>query len=181
MADINKPYLGWALIITLFLSSGIAIFANRTLFSKTSTHELAAAKKKWTAQNITHYRLTLNYSTFNNCQQEVEIKDDKVIAVKQNSCSTIPLQTITQFFTEIESAANGEKCGPNGCACDGPMRIDANYDPKYGYPNQLDFKLKPEQRWQYIDYWKNQLSGGYCTLIGFVGNKITVSKFTAIE
>jgi Family of unknown function (DUF6174) len=181
MAGINKAYLTWAVIITLFLTSGIAIFANRKLFLNTPTHELTAAKKKWAAQNITHYRLTLNYSIFNNCQQEVEIKDDKVIAVKQNTCSTIPLQTMTHLFSEIESAANGEKCGPNGCACDGPVRIDANYDAKYGYPNQLDFKLKPEQRWQYFDYWKNQLSGGACTLVGFVGNKITVSAFTPIQ
>jgi Family of unknown function (DUF6174) len=181
MADINKPYLQWALIITLLLSSGIAIFVNRTLFLNTSTHELTAAKKKWAAQNITHYRLTLNYSTFNNCQQEVEIKNEKVIAVKQNTCSTIPLQGISHLFTEIESADNGEKCGPNGCACDGPVRIDANYDAKYGYPNQLSFKLKSEQRWQYFDYWKNQFSGGACTLVGFVNNKITVSDFSTIQ
>ena len=181
MADINRPYVKWALIITLFLSSGIAIFANRTLFWNTSTHQIAAAKKKWAAQNITHYLLTLNYSGYNNCQQEVEIKDKTIIAVKQNTCETRPLQTIATLFAEIEYAASGEKCGPNGCACDGPVRIDANYDAKYGYPTQLDFRLKSEQRWQYFDYWKNQFSGGACTLVGFVGNKITVSNFKAIQ
>lgn len=180
MSDINKPYLQWAIIISLLLSGGIAIFTNRALLINLSTHELTAAKKKWQAQNIQHYQATLNYSS-HNCQQEVEIKDDKIIAVKKNTCQTIPLHTITNLFTEIESAANGEKCGPNGCACDGPVRIDANYDPKYGYPIQLVFKLKPEQRWQYFDYWKNQFSGGYCTLVGFVGHKVEVSKLITIR
>jgi hypothetical protein len=180
MAGINKSYLQGVLIITILLTSGIAIFAKSTFFSNTSINQLAAAKKNWAAQNVTHYRLTLNYSQ-HDCQQEVEIKEQKVIAVNQNTCSTIPPQTVTDLFTQIESAANGEECGPNGCACDGPVRIDAIYDAKYGYPNQLDFRLKPEQRWLYFDYWRTQFLGEYCTLIGFVNRKITVSAFTPIK
>lgn len=180
MAVMNKPALRWALIITILLTSGIAIFTNYTLFSNTSIKQLTAAKKKWEAQNVTHYRLTLNYSQ-HNCQQEVEIKEQKVIAVKQNTCSTIPPQTVTDLFTQIESASNREECGPNGCACDGPVRIDAIYDAKYGYPNQLEFRLKPEQRWLYFDYWRTQFLGEYCTLIGLAGKKITVRGFTPIQ
>lgn len=182
MAVMNTPNLRWLLIITIFLTSGIAIFANYRSFGSTSINQLVAAKKKWDAQNVKHYRLTLNYSQ-HDCQQEVEIKDQKVIAVKhkQNTCSTIPPQTVANLFTQIESAANGKECGPNGCACDGPVRIDAIYDAKYGYPNQLDFRLKPEQRWLYSDYWRTQFLGEYCTLIGFVGKKITVSGFSPIQ
>ncbi|MBD2355005.1 hypothetical protein H6G41_10280 [Tolypothrix sp. FACHB-123] len=180
MSNINKPYLGWVITIALLLGSGIAIFANRTLFLNSSNQELTAARKKWEAQSINHYQVTLNYPN-HNCQQEVEIKDNTVIAVKKNTCQTIPLKTITHLFTEIESAVNAEKCGPNGCACDGPVGIDANYDHKYGYPIKFEFKLKPEQRWQYFDYWKNQLSGGYCTLVGFVGHKVEVSSLTTIR
>lgn len=180
MAVMNKPDLRWALIITILLTSGIAVFANYTFFGNTSIKQITAAKKKWDAQNVTHYRLTLNYS-HHDCQQEVEIKEQKVIAVKQNTCSTILPQSITDLFSQIESAVDGEECGPNGCACDGPVRIDAIYDAKYGYPNQLEFRLKSEQRWLYFDYWRNQFLGEYCTLIGFVNRKITVSAFTPIK
>jgi hypothetical protein len=180
MAVMNKPNLRWLLLITILLTSGIAIFANYKSFGSTSINQLTAAKKKWDTENVKHYRLTLNYSS-HDCQQEVEIKDEKVIAVKQSTCPTIPPQTVAQLFNQIETAAKGEECGPNGCACDGPMRIDAIYDAKYGYPTQLDFKLKPDQRWLYFGYWRSQILGEYCTLIGFTGRKITVSGFTPIQ
>ncbi|MDZ7963211.1 MAG: DUF6174 domain-containing protein [Aulosira sp. DedQUE10] len=181
MVNKNKAKVNWLFII-LFLTSGIAIFANNASFGDTSSNRLAEAQKKWNAQNVSHYRLTLHYSSFHdNCQQEVEIKDEKVIAVKQNTCPTIPAQTITELFEQIESSADGTKCGPNGCACDGPVDVNATYDAQYGYPLQLEMELAPNKRWLYLDYWRNQVQGLPCTMIGFINQKITISKFTPIS
>jgi Family of unknown function (DUF6174) len=180
MVRINKAQLNW-LLITLFLTSSIAIFANNTFFGDTSSNRLEEAQKKWNAQDISHYRLTLNYTSHDNCQQEVEIKDEKVIAVRQNNCLTIPTQTITELFQQIQSSADGTKCGPNGCACDGPVDVNATYDSEYGYPRQLEMELAPKKRWLYLDYWRNQVQGKSCTLIGFVNQKVTVSNFTPIR
>ncbi|MFH7030109.1 MAG: hypothetical protein ACHBN1_33305 [Heteroscytonema crispum UTEX LB 1556] len=84
------------------------------------------------------------------------------------------------MFKQIESFADGKKCGPNGCACDGPIAVNAIYDAQFGYPRQLQTSLKPEKRWLYPDYWKNTFTG-ICTLIGFIDQKITVSAFSPID
>ncbi|MBD2338584.1 hypothetical protein H6G64_16540 [Calothrix sp. FACHB-156] len=180
MVRINKIRLNWLFII-LFLTGSIALFTNNASFGDTSSNRLAKAQKKWNDQNISHYRLTINYSSHNNCQQEIEIKNEKVIAVKQNNCSTIPAQTISELFQQIQASEDGTKCGPNGCACDGPVDIHTKYDAQYGYPYQLEMELASNKRWQYLDYWRNQMQGLPCTMIGFINQKITVTNFTPIQ
>jgi hypothetical protein len=174
MVMINKSSLQVISMLTLLAIGGVALFGDSTLLSNSSKNQLEVAKERWNKQAIQHYRLSLNYSHLN-CQQDVEIKDDKVVTVRENTCETIPGKTVTELFGKIESLADGKECGPNGCACDGPLGVDAVYDAKFGYPRQVEIKLKPEKRWQYFEYWQGFFTQSYCTLIGLSDQKITVT------
>jgi Family of unknown function (DUF6174) len=161
--------------ITLLTITGIAFFGDRIFsLNSSSSPQLVKAQKRWEKQAVFHYRLNINYSHIN-CQQQVEIKDEKVIGVRQNTCSTILPQTVTQLFQQIELFADSKKCGPNGCVCDGPIGVNAIYDTQFGYPRQIEISLKPEKRWLYPEYWKSAFTVRACTLVGFVDQKITVS------
>lgn len=180
MAVINQSRLQWLAIVILFAISGLALYGDRVLLFNSSTNQLAAAKQKWVTQAVEHYRLSINYFHLN-CQQEVEIKDEKVIGVRKNTCSTIPVQTITDLFNQIKSKADGKECGPNGCACDGPLGVDAIYDDQFGYPRQVEIRLQPEKRWLYFNSLNDIFPGRMCTAVGFIDQKITVREFSPIQ
>ncbi len=160
--------------LTLF---GICAFS----LNSSEANQLAAARSKWISKSVSHYRLSLSYSSHVNCQQEVEIQNDKVIAVRKNTCSAMPAMTVTDLFKKVQSLADSKQCGPNGCACDGNVGVDASYDAKFGYPRQVQIRLKPENRWLNLGYWTNQFTGGACTAIGFVDQKITVRAFNPVQ
>jgi hypothetical protein len=173
MTNFDKFNLQIIIIIGLIVIGGVALFGDRTVLSNYSNNQLELPKQKWNKQAVKNYRLILSYSHFN-CQQDLEIKDEKIVTVRQNNCATIPGKTVTDLFGKIESLADGKECGPNGCACDGPLGVNAIYDAKFGYPRQVEIKLQPEKRWQYFEYWQGFVTQNYCTLIGFNNQKITV-------
>jgi hypothetical protein len=176
----NNSLLIGGLIVTVLAISGVALAHQGKFSQDKSLEELTAAKQKWQKNAVSHYRLTLNYSELNSCQQELEIKNEKVISRKKNTCSTIPsVQTVTELFQHIDSA-NNQKCGPNGCACDGPLAVDVVYDSKLGYPRQVGMRLQPQKRWLYYSSLEDFYPGTPCTLIGFINQNISVSEFTPI-
>ncbi|BAY38830.1 hypothetical protein NIES2111_31790 [Nostoc sp. NIES-2111] len=176
----RRNSLQWIIVFSILVISGFAYLSNQFIFSNVSKNKLETAQKNWNRKNISHYRLTINYSSPNNCQQEVEIKDDKIISVKQNTCISIPPSTVTELFKQIEAIADAKECGPNGCACDGTLGVDADYNPQFGYPLRVTTRLQPQKRWLYFNSLSDIYPGKPCTLIGFVNQEITVSKFTPI-
>lgn len=182
MTFFNQSYRRGLLIVTSAALGSIALFGISTfLLASSKAHQLTAAKKKWVRQPVPHYRLSINYSTYDDCQQEVEVQNEKVIAVRQNTCPTIPALTVTDLFKQVESSASSKQCGPNGCACDGRIGVDTIYDAQFGYPSQVEIRLKPEERWLYKESWNNLFAGRECTLIGFIDQKITVRAFSPIQ
>jgi hypothetical protein len=176
----NKFLIIGGLIITLLAINGVVLAKQGVFSPDKSPEQLIAAKQKWQKNAVSHYRLTLNYSELNDCQLKVEIKNGKVISRQKNTCSTIPsVQTVTDLFQHIESA-NNQKCGPNGCACDGPLAVDVVYDSQLGYPRQIQMRLQPQKRWLYYDSVQDIFPGRLCTLIGFLNQEISVREFTAI-
>ncbi|WP_066424138.1 DUF6174 domain-containing protein [Anabaena sp. 4-3] len=178
LAGLHPSHNLWITILMLLSISGVAFWSHQLFLKNYAQNQLAQAKKNWTTQAVNHYRLKINYTAPDNCQQELEIKNEKVIAISQNTCTNTPPLTVTKLFQEIATLTDSQQCGPNGCACDGTMSVHATYDNKFGYPSQLEISLAPEKRWLYL----NPLhSGKNCTLIGFVGKKISVSAFTPIQ
>jgi len=177
----NKYRLFGGLIVTVLAINGVVLANQETFSQDKSLEKLTIAKQKWQGKAVSHYRLTLHYSHLNDCQQQIEIKDEKVISRQKNTCATIPsVQTITDLFHHIESA-NNQKCGPNGCACDGPVAVNVIYDSQLGYPRQIEMQLQSQKRWLYYDSVEDFYPGRLCTQIGFINQKISVSEFTHIE
>lgn len=91
--------------------SAIAYLSNQFIFKNIGKKQLEVAQENWLKQGVSHYRLTLHYVSPDRCQKELEIKDEKVIAVKKNTCKTLPPLTITELFQEIEPIAMVKNAG----------------------------------------------------------------------
>jgi len=157
-------------IMAMLLLGGAAL----TLW-QLPTLELRAARGRWAASKLAHYQLDLRYGALGYCRQSIEVKDERIVAVLENSCSE-PVPTVDGLFDQIERAINTSqgRCGPNGCDCDGTISVIAEYDPRMGYPRTKGIALEPLARWRYPDYWKRRLAGGLCSSLDMGHEIITV-------
>lgn len=154
-----------------------------------SQSDLDSARERWAAQSISHYRIVIEYSVpLFNCQQDIEVRNEVVDYKHQDSCAISVTQTqeyftISNLFQRIEDYINSPLCGPNGCACDGPISVDVAYHPEQGYPQQIVYQLHPERRWFYGEYWQALLSGTLqqCPPINYIGETITVQSLAPLE
>jgi hypothetical protein len=173
----------WLLLTCVAMALGGCVVASLIAsLQRSNAQEHAAAKERWQARLLGHYRLVTDHSGgMQPCRQDVEVRDERVVAVFSNTCPRSAM-TVANLFIEIERyliTIDGQ-CGPNGCACDGVIRVEAAYDAQLGYPLYMRVHINSDERWRYLEYWTNQLWGGGCALIGFVGPEIRVISVTPL-
>ena len=144
--------------------------------------ELRAARARWAARQLSHYRIELRYGALGYCRQRIEVENRRVAVVLENTCNE-PAPTVDQLFDQIErtiKTAQG-RCGPNGCACDGTISVVAEYDPLMGYPRTKGLVLQPITRWRYPDYWTQRLAGRLCSSLEISRQIVTVVALEPLE
>jgi len=178
MEDRGRGYLMSALVaggVVVLLVCGLLMLR----LAPFNTLELSAARSRWAMRPFSHYRLDLEYGMLRYCRQSVEIKDERVVAVLQNTCAR-PAPTVNELFDRIERdlMALSGNCGPNGCACDGTIVVSATYDAQLGYPHSKRVALDSVARWRFPDYWRRRLAGKLCTSWDMGREVITVVALT---
>jgi Family of unknown function (DUF6174) len=178
MVDRGKAYLRCTIVVggvIVLLVCGLLLLRLAPL----DTLELSAARSRWATRPFSHYRLDLKYGVLEYCKQSIEIKDEQIVAVFQNTCAE-PVPTVNDLFDRIErdiTVLSGH-CGPNGCACDGTIVVSATYDPQFGYPHSKRVDLDSAARWRFPDYWQRRLAGKLCTSWDMGREDITVVALT---
>jgi hypothetical protein len=166
----------WALGLLALAVLGCTTLEVLWLRAPTRAELLSAARERWAGRPFTSYRLVTEHVVgIAPCQQDAQVAGERVVSVFRNTCGRSAV-TITNLFLDIErlDMTIGGRCGPNGCACDGPIDVDVTYDRTLGYPRQLTVRSKPERRWLYLDYWRALVSGSACRQVGFDGPTINV-------
>ncbi len=177
----------WLTVAAGVLAALIAAIALMWLLTSASPPGAAGPRALWAARGFTRYQITLLHGGLVACRVVAEVDGSQVVRRSDypstGSCNNVPI-TVEDLFSAIDTiAAHGPRCGPNGCACDGPIELTVNYDVKLGYPTLIDDHLRPDLRWQYPDYWVSLLpvpSRG-CTLVGYLGQKIEVESLTPLR
>jgi len=145
----------------------------------------SAARSRWNSRPFNHYRLVLDYKYaygFYFCYQDVEIQDERVIAIFQNrstggapsikgNCGHDPL-TITDVFDIFEPFATKRTQGSGGPACGTVYVVRATYDAQLGFPHQIE--LQEQRDWLNPIYWIRRV----CTDFG---NTPRYDEFTVIS
>jgi hypothetical protein len=149
-------------IAILFLGKGLWKQAQKMGASWTVANqlkELDTVRAKWEARTFTRYRLVIETTSLRDCREDVEVKDEVVTTIFENSCGAT--RTITDLFNYVESTITSRECGPNGCECDGVISVEAAYHPQLGYPLSMHTYLKKD--WTTAPY---PLGPFGCLLIG---------------
>lgn len=122
--------------------------------------DLLAAKARWTANSINHYRLKVqhNMSTypFVNCLQDLEIVNENIVTIFEDSCSAngylqhfAPLgSTVRELFAKFQKETTTirfkEQDDPAGC--DDFLSVDISYAPA-GYPTNAKYSWSKVSPW----------------------------------
>ncbi|KPV47750.1 hypothetical protein SE17_41780 [Kouleothrix aurantiaca] len=122
---------------------------------------LAAARARWNARALAHYRLVVRETTgAGACQQDLEIDAERIVAVRQNQCVRVPSWTVANLFTWVASMRQQDSgCYPSPvtCVCHIRYAIEAHYDPEMGYPLDATYLWHLETNWAYWGHWERFL------------------------
>lgn len=102
--------------------------------------EVDAARRRWLDREPAHYRLVVERSDvwLGLCRQELEVRGGQIVAVARDSCRSVQAPpTVGALFYTIERYVREPQCGPGGCACDGYVVPDVEYDPALGFPRHV--------------------------------------------
>jgi len=176
-------------VVVILLSCSAALWLGaRDLLTFPEDRKLAAARQRWATHAIPHYRLVVRMvdDDGGGCRQDIVVQHEQVMRVFENTCRG-SARTVTELFDWIEQRiasyrAQPRGCGPNGCACDGTLGVDATYDAERGYPTSTHIHLLPEEGSRFPSYWWKWIWGGgkvMCTAMGgdlqsFYGEELQV-------
>lgn len=179
-----RRVLGVVLLLALAVSAAL-------LITQAPGGQLAAARARWAAAGTADYRIVVEISsTFYRCEQDFEVRGGQVGEMYANRCPTNPVMgsssgsaaryTVEALFQRVaDHLAAGAPCGPNGCACDGTIGLDVDYDPTFGYPTRIAEVLRPETRFLSLEFWGAFLRGGpQCPAQGYDGTTLQVRSLS---
>jgi hypothetical protein len=144
---------------------------------------LNSARTVWASQNITHYRMVVEYEEqFTNwgCHEIVEVLNEQIIHVDENPCH-FPLFTVSTLFTQIEQDTT-EIDWVNGY-CD-YMAVYPSFNTTKGYPEKIEYRQEPASSSNVggITYLKTHPLGDQqaCTLLLMFRETIRVRSLTPV-
>jgi hypothetical protein len=148
--------------ILLALLSGALLMLSCTVAGSLSERlalpsDIAAARSRWAAAAITHYRLTT--LSGNPCRLDVEVRDEHVVRVfREDSCSH-SARTVSRLFDVVERAVSPlYTCAPPSCACRHVVTVYAIYDEQLGYPHKVAVRVERETNWGERPFWRYLLA-----------------------
>ena len=112
-----------------------------------------AAKDRWAASMVSHYRMVVEAG--NPCRLEIEVRDERVVAVLHQDACGHPARTVTDLFKIIDRAPSPlYSCAPPNCVCRNVVTIYARYDEQLGYPRSIAVLAERELNWRTMPLWR---------------------------
>lgn len=138
---------------------------------------LENARELWNNRTFSAYQLTIQISGHGvECQRQFEIRDKVQKEIIVDTCGSHPTSahlvkllgypsSTPDLFDYIQSTIDRiGVCGPNGCACDGAIALDINYNKQLGFPESIHTYLKKD--WT-TRGWPPKFTQR-CTLVGLI-------------
>jgi hypothetical protein len=101
-----------------------------------------AAKARWDAEPIRHYRIRVRtVMGARLCEQDIAVRDAKVVAVFFNRCGSRQYFTVDYLFEYLHSRLPRTTTWANHYGCDVWMSR-STFDPKWGIPLKIDIRME---------------------------------------
>lgn len=120
----------------------------------------AEAARKWEARGFDGYRLVIRErSAGGSCEQEMEVRGERVVRMLRSTCARSTRWTITLLFQRLAQAQDrSARCAGAGlgydCPCLSYTEVQASYDPQLGYPRLVGTNPSWRENWAHADYWR---------------------------
>jgi hypothetical protein len=128
-----------------------------------------AARARWLAAPVEHYRMVLHMKGWGGCTQDAEVRRERVAAVVTNTCRYYSPRTVSTLFAETERFMRGPEFGSacrrgipgRDCACYAAYDVVARYNQQHGYPELVQVSIGPYQpNRSHLHYWRYLLRHG---------------------
>lgn len=121
--------------------------------------EQVRAEQIWYAQPRNHYRIVIRQRTRTGvCEQDLEIRDDRVQMVHLNQCAQPPIWTVPRLFSWVKQLGQpAGLCYPSSlqCTCRVSTHLQVLFDPQSGYPKQVRYEWGLRPNWENLHYWQS--------------------------
>src|SRR5262245_15050996 len=142
----------YVLLAALLVASSGGVLAALDLSSLLRPPSVAA-KERWAASQVSHYRMVVEAG--NPCRLEVEVREEHVEAMLHEDPCGHPARTVTDLFRLFERAPSPiYSCAPTDCACRNVVTIIAVYDERLGYPRRIAVLAEREPNWRDKRFWR---------------------------
>jgi hypothetical protein len=148
--------VGAVLLVASLAASGA--FGLRAPSAVARTESWEQAQRRWEARTFRHYRMVAQAPSW--CQMDLEIADERVVKVYQNTCPSPP-QSVTELFglvAQLNGEADRVYCAPDGCECTEQRFASAEYDPELGFPRTIGLRRVRATNWP--ELWHHLLTHG---------------------
>lgn len=147
--------VGLALVGVLVAAFGLINWS-----SASGTREAQVrAERVWYAQPRHHYRMVIRQRTRTGvCEQDLEIRDERVQTVHLNQCAQPPIWTVPRLFSWVKQLGHPSGlCYPSSlqCTCRVSAHLEVTFDPQSGYPAQVRYEWGLRPNWENVDYWQS--------------------------
>jgi hypothetical protein len=116
------------------------------------------------------------------CEQEVGVRGTYPLRLFRDTCGQIPPNSEVEGVTVDdllwvvrEQLGQNGNCGPNGCGCDGRIRVRVDFDSAWGYPRRRQVALDTLDPLYRSLRNKSVAVGGGCTDMGLVFHQFEVT------
>jgi hypothetical protein len=143
----------WALLIGVTLALGCGLLALIST-NRSPRTQLASAQSRWAEGGLSHYRLIVDAGR--RCRLDVEVRDERVVAVLHEDACGYPARTVTDLFNMVARAPSPmSTCAPPRCACRNVVTVYAIYDAQLGYPRKIAVRAEREANWGEAAFWRH--------------------------
>ncbi len=136
-----------SVVLLVAVWTAIGLFGARTPSAVARTESWEQAQRRWAARAFTHYRMVMQAPSW--CRMDVEIQDERVVKVYQNTCPTAP-QSVTELFTIIKrlnAQVDQIYCAADGCECTEQHFANTVYDAQLGFPRTIGLRRMRATNW----------------------------------
>lgn len=130
---------------------------------------LDAARARWSANQVNHYRLVVRMAGWGGCTQDAKVRRERVAAIAENTCRFFSPRTVSSMFVEVERFMRRPEVGGacrrgipgRDCACYVPYEVRAEFDAERGFPREVRViwgRYEPNRL--HLHYWRYLLRHG---------------------
>lgn len=149
----NRRVIVVAVLLLLACGAGSGLLGLRAQSAAARAESWQQAQRRWAAHGFAHYRVVMQAPSW--CRMDLEIKDEQVVTVYQNSCPSPPLSVADLFVSarQLDSEADRVYCGPDGCECTERRFAVAAYDAQLGFPRTIKLGRMRAINWPELGHY----------------------------